>query len=128
MKKLIFCFLALLSYSVFAQDIGFNFGRSSEVVMSINKEIGRNQLEIKKILRDELNFLEESNADQFLKCGRITGYSTSVYGYKSKCRNGLTKKKIVTLFVDLKDGQLIFEVKTAPRQKIKIPESFRSDD
>lgn len=126
MKKLIFWLLALFTYSVFAQDIGFNFGRSSEIVMSINKEIIRNQVEIKKILRDHLKSLEEANTDQALKCGKIRGYGTSVYGYKSQCRNNLTNKKIVTLFVDLKDEQLEFEVKTERSQKIVIPDSYQN--
>lgn len=123
MKKSIFALLAFSTLSAFAQNNNFN---RNPIAVVMEGEIYQNQIRIQKTLTEKLLTLELANTDQNLKCDTPRSYGTSVYSFRSKCRNSLTSKKLVTVSVDLKNENLEFTVRPVRDQTIIIPSDFES--
>ncbi len=123
MNKLIFTVLAFGTLSAFAQNNNFN---RNPIAVVIEGEIYQNQIRIQKTLTDKLSALELANTDQNLKCETPRSYGTSVYSFRSKCRNSSTSQKLVTISVDLKNDNLEFTVRIVRDQTIIIPSDFES--
>lgn len=123
MKKLAFTLLAFGSISAFAQNNNF---KRNPIAVVMEGEIYQNQIRIEKILSQKLELLEAANIHQSLKCEKIKHHGVSVYGFRSRCRNNLTGKKVVTVFVDLHDSELEFSIRTARNQTINIPSEIEN--
>ena len=123
MKKLAFMLLAFGSISVFAQNTNF---KRNPISVVIEGQIYQNQIRIQNILSQKLELLEVANTHQDLKCEKIQSHGVSVCSFRSRCRNSLTGKKVVTVFVDLHNSDLEFTIKTAGGQMINMPKEIEN--
>ena len=118
MKYFVLGIFLFASMTVVAQNNNFN---RNPIAFVMDGDIRQTQIRIEKILTEKLELIETANTHQNLKCGTVGSHGVSVYAFKSRCQNSLTRKKVATVYVDLIGENLEFEIKTARNQTLILP-------